>query len=109
IDITFIATDKERQTIPFVKVTDAQGKVREFVTEGTTPAQLAQGEQRTMDCIDCHNVVAHRISPTAERAVDEAMAVGKIARTLPFVRREAVRLLKADYPDQDAGAKAIDE
>ena len=62
ISITYVTTDTLRQTIPFVKVTDAEGKVREFVTEGTTPAQLAQGEQRTMDCIDCHNVVAHRIS-----------------------------------------------
>ena len=34
IDITFIATDPERQTIPFVKVTDAEGKVREFVDRG---------------------------------------------------------------------------
>jgi nitrate/TMAO reductase-like tetraheme cytochrome c subunit len=109
INITYVATDTLRQTIPFVKVTDAQGKVREFVTEGTTPAQLAQGQQRTMDCIDCHNVVAHRIAPTAERAVDEAIAAGKIDRTLPFVRREAVRLLKADYPAPDAGLRAIEE
>jgi nitrate/TMAO reductase-like tetraheme cytochrome c subunit len=109
IKITYVTTDPLRQTIPFVKVTDAQGKVREFVTEGTTPAQLAQGQQRSMDCIDCHNVVAHRISPTAEQAVDEAIAAGKIDRTLPFVRREAVRLLKADYPVQDAGLRAIEE
>jgi len=109
IAVTYIATDKDRQTIPFVKVTDAQGKVREFVTEGTTPAQLAQGVPRTMDCTDCHNLVAHRISPTPERAIDEAIAAGKINRTLPFVRREAVRLLKVDYAEQDTGLRAIDE
>ena len=62
-----------------------------------------------MDCIDCHNVVAHRISPTAERAVDEAIAAGRISRTLPFVRREGVRLLKAEHAAQDAGLRAIDE
>ena len=93
---TYVATDKDRQTIPWVQVTDAQGQVREYVTEGTTPEQLAQGERRTMDCVTCHNVVAHRISPTAERAVDEAIAAGEISRKLPFVRREGVRLLKAD-------------
>jgi nitrate/TMAO reductase-like tetraheme cytochrome c subunit len=108
IKITYVTTDTLRQTIPFVRVTDAQGKIREFATEGTTPEQLAQGEQRTMDCIDCHNVVAHRISPTAERAVDEAMAAGKISRTLPFVRQQAVELLKVDYPTQDEGLKAIE-
>jgi hypothetical protein len=109
ITITYTATDKERQTIPFVKVTDAKGTVREFVTEGTTPAQLAQGVSRTMDCIDCHNVVAHRIAPTPERAVDDAIVAGRISRALPFVRRESVRLLKADYPGEDAALKAIDE
>jgi nitrate/TMAO reductase-like tetraheme cytochrome c subunit len=109
ISITFTATDKERQTIPYVKVTDAQGQVREYVTEGTTAAQLAQGERRTMDCIDCHNVVAHRISPTPERAVDEAIAAGRISRKLPFVRREGVRLLKGEYGAQEAGLRAIDE
>ena len=109
INIIYVTTDTLRQTIPFVRVTDAQGKVREFVTDGTTPEQLAQGEQRSMDCVDCHNTVAHRISPTAERAVDEAIATGKIDRALPFVRREAVRLLKADYAGQDAGLRAIED
>ena len=64
--------------------------------KGRPTEQIAQGERRTMDCIDCHNVVAHRISPTAERAVDEAIAAGRISRTLPFIRREGVRLLKPD-------------
>ena len=51
INIAYVATDKDRQTIPWVQVTDAQGQVREYVTEGTTPEQLAQGERRTMDCV----------------------------------------------------------
>ena len=49
-----------------------------------------------MDCTDCHNTAAHRIAPTAERAVDRAIAAGQISRKLPFVRREGVRLVKAD-------------
>ena len=38
-----------------------KGAVREYSVAGTTPDALAKGEARTMDCIDCHNVVAHRI------------------------------------------------
>ena len=79
IDVEYIAADQSRQVIPYVKLTDGQGRVREYQTEGTTPESLAQGQRRVMDCIDCHNAVAHRISPTAERAVDVAMAaVGSI-------------------------------
>ncbi len=109
VNIEYVTTDVERQTIPYVKVTDERGQVREYTSEGTTAEQLAQGERRTMDCIDCHNVVAHRISPTPERAVDEAIAAGRISRALPFVRREAVRLLKEEHAAQDDGLRAVEE
>ena len=60
-----------------------------------------------MDCIDCHNTVGHPIAPTAEQAVDRYIARTWVSRQLPFVRREAVRLMKASYPSSDAGAEAI--
>ena len=60
--------------IPYVRVTDRDGRVREFVTAGTTPEQLAKGERRRMDCMDCHNRPSHVVAPTPERAVNEAMA-----------------------------------
>ena len=62
-----------------------------------------------MDCIDCHNTVGHRISPTPEQAVDRAIAAAMVSRELPFARRESIRLLKATYPSQDAGVSAIEE
>jgi nitrate/TMAO reductase-like tetraheme cytochrome c subunit len=109
VQIEFIYTDGERQTIKFVKYTDAQGRVREFAAEGTTPEQLANGTRRAMDCVDCHNVPAHRVAPAAEQAVDVAIAAGRIDRGLPFVRREGVRLMKASYQPGDAAARTIDE
>ena len=108
VRVEYIATDADRQTIPFVRVTNEKGETKEYVVAGTTPEALAAGTSRTMDCIDCHNGAAHRISPTAEQAVNRAMAAGAISPALPFARREAVRLLKSDYPDQDAGIAAIE-
>jgi hypothetical protein len=46
IRIEYVATDKERQTIPYVKVTNAQGRVKEYAIEGASRQQLAQGEHR---------------------------------------------------------------
>ena len=109
VRIEFIFTDVERQTIPFVKYTDAKGTVREYAIEGTTPEQLARGTWRTMDCVDCHNAVAHRVSPSPEQAVDRAIGAGQIDRGLPFVRREAVRLMKASHATPDDAARAIDQ
>jgi hypothetical protein len=97
-EIEYIATDKTRQTIPWVRMKDRDGNVREYVVAGTTAEQLARGERRRMDCMDCHNRPSHVIAPTPERAVNEAMATGLIPLTLPFVHRESVKALKAGNP-----------
>jgi hypothetical protein len=62
-----------------------------------------------MDCVDCHNMVGHRIASSPEQAVDTALAADNISRTLPFARREGVRLLKASYTSDDEAEKKIDE
>jgi hypothetical protein len=108
IRIEYIATDETRQTIPYVKLTDGKGQVKEFMAEGATEEMVRTGVRQTMDCIDCHNTVGHPISPTPERAVDQAIAAGLISRQLPNVRREGVKLLAAEYPTQDEGVRAIE-
>jgi len=60
-----------------------------------------------MDCMDCHNRPSHAMAATPERAVNERMASGEIPKTLPFVRREAVKALKAGYASQDAAGDGI--
>lgn len=107
--IEYVTTDAKREVIPYVKLTDSSGRVREYVAEDATPAAIAAGERRVMDCIDCHNRPAHKFEPTPERAIDNAMAAGHISRQLPFVRREAVAAITAMYPDRDAGRAAIAE
>jgi hypothetical protein len=107
--VEYIATDDKRQVIPWVRVKDRFAKVREYIADGVTPAQLAKGERRTMDCMDCHNRPSHVIAATPERAVNELIARGDIPRTLPFVRRETVKALKADYPTQDAAEREISQ
>ena len=42
-----------------------------------------------MDCIDCHNVPAHRIAPTAEQAVDAALATAESAAGCPSFAAKA--------------------
>ena len=106
--IEFIATGDDRQTIPWVKFTDRTGKVKEYTVEGTKPEDLAGGERRTMDCIDCHNRPAHTFEPSPERAVDTAIAGGYLPRTLPFARREAVAALKDEYASGEDARRGID-
>ena len=106
--VEYITTDDKRQVIPYVRLRDRFGNVREYTAEGVTPDQLAKGERRRMDCMDCHNRPSHQIAASAEKAVDGALAIGTIPRTLPWVRRQAVQLLKASYPSQQAADVAIE-
>ena len=52
---------------------------------------------------------AHRIAPTAEQAVDAAIANGSITGDPPFVRRGSVRLVKSDYSTQERVLEEIDK
>jgi hypothetical protein len=106
--VEYLATDETKETIPYVKVTRANGEVREFTTPDATPETTRTATRRTMDCVDCHNTVGHPIAPTPEQAVDRAMAAGQISRDLPYARREGVRLMKSSYANADAAAAAID-
>jgi hypothetical protein len=107
--VEYVALDSARQQIGYVRLTTAAGQVREYYAEGVTEAQLAGGERRRMDCVDCHNRPSHIFAKSADRALNEALAAGAVARDLPFIKREGLAALEADYPDQKTGAANIAE
>ena len=103
VRIEFIFTDAERQTIQFVKYTDAQGRVREYAAEGTTPEQLAKGTGARWTASTATTSSAHRVAPTPEQAVDAAIAAGRIDRG-PAVRPSRRRAPdEGDLPDRRRG------
>ncbi len=105
--VEYIALDRDRQKIGYVKWTGPDGKAQEFWAPGVTEGELVAGERRQMDCVDCHNRPSHIFARSADRAINEAMAEGAVARDLPYIRREAGVALKTDYPDRAAADAAI--
>jgi hypothetical protein len=105
--VEYIATDAARQTIPYVRVTDRDGIVREFRTDDAPSGDVSGRELRRMECTDCHNRPNHGTSATPERAVDDAISRGDLSRSLPFVHREAVAALGATYPSEEAALRDI--
>ncbi len=104
-EITYLAADRERQQIPWVRYQSVGGEVREYAApdwDGDTNS----GELRVMDCMDCHNRPTHTFQ-LPEKAVDEALASGRIDASLPFVKKKAVELLRQPYPTQAAGEEAL--
>ena len=106
-EIEFVSDPAKPDTIPYVRLRDRTGAVREYFGEGATPAQIAAGRRQRMDCMDCHNRPAHTFSASATRAIDEAMAQGLIPRDLPFARREAIAAVRAEYADRDTAMNGI--
>jgi len=108
--IHYISTDERRQVIPVVYYTDDKGKIVEYVSTDikVSKQELEKGEKRDMDCIDCHNRPTHAFELPAN-AVDLRMSRGLISRELPYIHKEAVELLKADYPDRDTARRQIVE
>ena len=95
----YIATSKDRSTIPWVQRRNADGTETVFAASALNGA-MPQGERRTMDCIDCHNRASHTFQ-TPEEAVNRAMADGAISPDLPWIHKEGLELLKATYTSQD--------
>jgi len=93
----------DRQTIYDVELTRPDGTVHVFRTD-EVPEDA--GSWRTMDCIDCHNRPTHRYNMPMDE-VDNAMANGYMDKTLPYIKRESMRLLRAEYVDQDQATEAI--
>ena len=100
--ITYVATDEQRQIIPYVRVEDQQGKVTEYSSKDNalTPEQLAKGEKRRMDCVDCHNRPSHVYVPP-DLSVDRAITGRSIDASLPFIKQQGVQLLTAEYKTSD--------
>jgi nitrate/TMAO reductase-like tetraheme cytochrome c subunit len=90
-NIQYISTDDKRQVIPWVSV---DGK--EYVAEGE-----ANGTRRTMDCMDCHNRQGHDFLMPPQ-AVDRAIADGRLDRSRPFTKRDAVLALTGKAPLENA-------
>jgi NapC/NirT cytochrome c family protein len=107
VEIRFVATDARRQDIPLVEYHNSKThEEKTFVRAGADAAALAGRPRVAMQCFDCHNRAAHAFE-MPDRAVDAAINLGKIPADLPFVKKSAVELLKADYPTSAAAAEAI--
>ena len=107
-EISYIATDSERQVIPWVRLKDLWGNVTEFKTPDFNPSpdSLAKLPVRRMDCMDCHNRPTH-IYLMPEEAVDAAMLARQMNPNLPYLKKVSVELLKAEYPDKEAALAKI--
>ena len=97
VHIRYAAADKKRQAIPWVEYRNPQtGAARTYLASDAKPDSISAMPRYDMQCVDCHNRAAHSFE-MPDRAVDQAMASGQIPLGLPFIKKTAVELIKAEY------------
>lgn len=97
-------SDKARMEIYDIEMTQADGTVKVFLA-GETPADAE--DWRVMDCVDCHNRPTHVYRPPGVE-IDQLMAAGRIDTSLPFMKREGVRIIEeADYASHEEARVGI--
>ena len=103
VRVSFVS-DEKRETIGDVELTLSDGIHRVYKAT-TAPAKPVKGT-RNMECVDCHNRPSH-IYRLPDEEVDDALFDGRIDRTLPFIRREAVKALKTTYATREEAREKI--
>jgi hypothetical protein len=107
-DIYYVASDAQRETIPYVKAVGKNGRVTEYMSTESplTREQLSKSVSHKMDCVDCHNRPSH-IYWAPDRSMDQALEAARVDPALPYVKREGMRLLSADYQTEAEARAAI--
>jgi len=101
-------SDPSREKIPWIRYTAPSGETAVYTTSDWDPSMEEEFELRTMDCVDCHNRPAHTFE-VAHRAIDRAMVEGTIDPALPFIKKQGLELVKANYSSKEEAPERMEE
>jgi nitrate/TMAO reductase-like tetraheme cytochrome c subunit len=106
--VWFVATDKQQQDIPWVRMETADGRVTEYFAKGSSldAKKIAAMPKHLVECVTCHSRPSHMFRPPDE-AVDEALAAGQLDPKLPFIKQQAVKVLAEPYTSTESAMEGI--
>jgi hypothetical protein len=102
VHIRYVPSDESRQTIPWVEYDGPGGKRTYAVADAKTGGLPV----REMDCMDCHNRPTHTYE-LPDRGIDRVMNAGLLSASLPFAKKQAVEIIKANYSSREDAAQRI--
>ncbi len=97
-DVYYLPTDEEEQTIPFVRVIDANGQNTDYydLTTDFDVTKVDTSKLKKMDCITCHNRITHLIPPPPDE-IDQLLATNVISPKIPEIKLKAVEVISQTY------------
>lgn len=96
-------SDETREDIYEIEFTEDDSELKRFSVRN---APEDGGVWREMDCVDCHNRPTH-IYQSPGPAIDTAIEDGRIDRSLPFVKREALRIIQVQYESHEVAREGM--
>ena len=107
VHIRFAAADAARQSIPWVEYRNTTtGDAQTFLASDAKPESVKSLPTYEMQCVDCHNRPTHTFD-LPDRAMDKALAGGDISVSLPYIKKEGVELLKANYATSEEASSKL--
>ena len=98
-------SDETREEIYEVEFKNRDGTITHYADR---KAPEEGGAWRTMDCVDCHNRPSHIYRP-ANSEVDRVISEGLIDHSLPYVKREGLRLVDTQYSSHEEARAVISD
>jgi nitrate/TMAO reductase-like tetraheme cytochrome c subunit len=109
VNIEYISENDKREVITYVKYTNKKtGEVTIFKNPdiSVSDSLITASENRTMDCIDCHNRPSHNYnSPPVY--FDKSMLTGNIRKEIPFIKKTAMGILRNTFTSKDTALLQI--
>lgn len=107
-EVRYIARDRRRQDIAWVRVERADGTVTEYEDrrDPLSEEEKAALPTRTMDCLDCHNRPAHKFR-TPVALLNDALATELISRELPHIKEQGTYALDGEYASTEEAMAGI--
>jgi hypothetical protein len=117
-NFAYTSPDTNSEVIDYVSATRDDGEVVEYIAlnkirlaENVRPeidALKATQRNVTLNCYDCHNRVGHDV-PNPRTNLDYKLSIGEIDPSLPFIKREGMRILWSGFPNDAAAEAEIDK
>lgn len=103
VTIRYRPEDEKRSKIPWIS-REIGGKTTDYLADGAKDWQKLP--ERVMDCVDCHNRPTH-IFEMPEAGMDRIMEERPELVSLPFLKKQGVQVLKANYASQEQAEREI--
>ena len=98
-------SDETREEIYEVEYTEGNGETKVF-RDRRAPED--GGTWREMDCVDCHNRPSH-VYQAPDNEIDVALRDGLIEKSLPYIKKEGLRIIDARYESHEDAREKITE